>query len=78
MGQRRLGDDAVAGHQFGGHPAGIGGGACFLIKSNGNQKEAAEPDPDVDYVDDDEDFGYVEEDNENLDFTADSEDAELV
>ncbi len=58
--------------------AGIGGGACFLIKSNGNQKEAAEPDPDVDYVDDDEDFGYVEEDNENLDFTADSEDAEPV
>ena len=58
--------------------AGIGGGAFFLMKSKGKQKEAAKPDPDADYVDDDEDFGYVEEDDEDLDFTADSEDTEPV
>jgi hypothetical protein len=58
--------------------AGIGGGAFFLMKAKGKQKEAAKPDPDTDYVDDDEDFGYVEEDDEDLDFTADSEDTEPV
>ena len=58
--------------------AGIGGSAFFLMKSKGKQKEAAKPDPDVDYVDDDEDLGYVEEGDEDLDFTADSEDTELV
>ena len=58
--------------------AGIGGGAFFLMKAKGKQKEAAKPDPDADYVDDDEDFGYVEEDDEDLDFTADSEDTEPV
>lgn len=58
--------------------AGIGGGAFFLMKSKGKQKEATKPDPDADYVDDDEDFGYVEEDAEDLDFTADSEDTEPV
>ena len=58
--------------------AGIGGGAFFLMKSRGKQKEAAKPDPDADYVDDDEDFGYVEEEAEDLDFTDDSEDTEPV
>lgn len=58
--------------------AGIGGGAFFLMKSKGKQKEAAKPDPDADYVDDDEDFGYVEEDDEDLDFTDTSEDTEPV
>ena len=58
--------------------AGIGGGAFFLMKSKGKQKEAAKPDPDADYVDDDEDFGYVEEGDEDLDFAADSEDTEPV
>ena len=58
--------------------AGIGGGAFFLMKSKSKQKEAAKPDPDADYVDDGEDFGYVEEDDENLDFTDDSEDTEPV
>ena len=42
------------------------------------QKEAAKPDPDADYVDDDEDFGYVEEEAEDLDFTDDSVDTEPV
>ena len=58
--------------------AGIGGGAFFLMKAKGKQKEAAKPDPDADYVDDDEDFGYVEEEAEDLDFTDDSEDTEPV
>lgn len=58
--------------------AGIGGGAFFLMKAKGKQKEAAKPDPDADYVDDDEDFGYVEEGDEDLDFTPDSEDTEPV
>ena len=58
--------------------AGIGGGAFFLMKAKGKQKEAAKPDPDADYVDDDEDFGYVEEEAEDLDFTDDSMDTEPV
>ena len=58
--------------------AGIGGGAVFLMKSRGKQKEAAKPDPDADYVDDDEDFGYIEEEAEEPDFTDDSVDTEPV
>ena len=58
--------------------AGIGGGAFFLMKAKGKQKDAAKPDPDADYVDDDEDFGYVEEEAEDLDFTDDSVDTEPV
>ena len=42
------------------------------------RKDAAKPDPDADYVDDDEDFGYVEEEAEDLDFTDDSMDTEPV
>lgn len=57
--------------------AGISGGHFVLMKAKGKQKEAAKHNPDADNVDDDEDFGYVEK-NEDLDFTADSEDTELV
>lgn len=46
------------------------------MKARGKKKEAAKPD--ADYVDDAEDFGYVEENDEYLDFTADSEDTEPV
>ena len=56
--------------------AGIGGGTFVLMKAKGKQKESAKPDPDADYVDDDEDFGYVEEEAEDLDFTDDSVDME--
>ena len=48
------------------------------MKARGKKKEAAKPDPDADYVDDAEDFGYVEENDEYLDFTADSEETEPV
>ena len=54
----------------------IGGGVFFLMKAKGKQKNAAKPDSDADYIDDDEDFGYVEEEAEELDFTDDSVDAE--
>ena len=46
------------------------------MKAKGKQKEAAKPDPDADYVD--EDFGYVEEEPEDLDFTDDRVDMEPV
>ena len=42
------------------------------------EKEAAKPDPDADYVDDDEDYGYVEEDDDDADFIVDDEDNEPV
>ena len=48
------------------------------MKTKGKQKEAAKPDPDADYVDDDKDFGYVEEEARDLDFTDDSENTEPV
>ena len=48
------------------------------MKSKGKQKEATNPDLDANYVDDNEDFGCVEEEDENLDFAADSEDTEPV
>ena len=48
------------------------------MKAKGKQKEATQPDPHADYVDDDEDFGYVEEESEDLDFTDDSLDTEPV
>ena len=56
----------------------IGGGGFFVFKKMQEQKkekEAAKPDPDADYVDDDEDYGYAEEED---DFYSDSEDNEPV
>ena len=57
----------------------LGGGGFLFMKFKGKQKEqsAAKPDPDADYVDDDEDFGYVEEDDD-ADFSIDHEDTEPV
>ena len=56
----------------------IGGGGFFVFKKMQEQKqakEAAKPDPDADYVDDDEDYGYAEDED---DFYSDSEDNEPV
>ena len=56
----------------------IGGGGFFAFKKIQEKKkeqEAAKPDPDADYVDDDEDYGYAEEED---DFYSDSEDNEPV
>lgn len=49
-------------------------------EDQGKQKEQAADklDLDTDYVDDDEDFDYVEEENEYLDFVDDSVDMEPV
>ena len=58
------------------------GGGFFVFKKMQEQKqakEAAKPDPDADYVDDDEDYGYSEEYEDNdVDFIADDEDNEPV
>lgn len=55
-----------------------GGGFVFMkFKEKQKEKEAAKPDPDADYVDDDEDYGYVEEDDD-ADFISDTEDNEPV
>ena len=59
----------------------LGGGGFFVFKKMQEQKqakEAAKPDPDADYVDDDEDYGYVEEDDDDADFIVDDEDNEPV
>ena len=40
------------------------------------EQAAAKPDPNADYVDDDEDYGYDEEDDGDI--ISDSEDKELV
>ena len=40
--------------------------------------EVTKPDPDADYVDGDEDFGYIEEETEALDLTDYSVDTEPV
>ena len=59
----------------------IGGGGFFVFKKmqgKKKEKEAAKPDPDADYVDDDEDYGYVEEDDDDADFIVDDEDNEPV
>lgn len=51
----------------------LGGGGFFAFKKiqeKKKEKEAAKPDPDADYVDDEEDYGYSEE--------YDEEDNELV
>ena len=55
------------------------GGGFFVFKKVQEKKkaqEAAKPDPDADYVDDDEDYGYNEEDDGDI--ISDSEDKELV
>lgn len=57
----------------------LAGGGVFAymkIKEKQKQQEAAKPDPDADYVDDDEDYGYVEEEDD--DFVSDDEDTEPV
>ena len=60
----------------------IGGGGFFAYKKmqeKKKEKEAAKPDPDADYVDDDEDYGYSEEyEDDDADFIADDEDNEPV
>ena len=60
----------------------IGGGGFFVFKKmqdKKKEKEAAKPDPDADYVDDDEDYGYSEEyEDDDVDFIADDEDNEPV
>ena len=60
----------------------IGGGGFFAFKKmqdKKKEKEAAKPDPDADYVDDDEDYGYNEEyEDDDVDFIADDEDNEPV
>ena len=60
----------------------IGGGGFFVFKKmqdKKKEKEAAKPDPDADYVDDDEDYGYSEEyEDDDVDFVADDEDNEPV
>ena len=60
----------------------IGGGGFFAYKKmqeKKKEKEAAKPDPDADYVDDDEDYGYSEEyEDDDVDFIADDEDNEPV
>lgn len=58
------------------------GGGFFAYKKmqdKKKEKEAAKPDPDADYVDDDEDYGYSEEyEDDDVDFIADDEDNEPV
>ena len=59
-----------------------GGGGFFVYKKfqeSKKKKESEKPDPDADYVDDDEDYGYVEEDeDDDTDFVTDDEDNEPV
>ena len=59
-----------------------GGGGFFAFKKvqeKKKEKEAAKPDPDADYVGDDEDYGYSEEyEDDDVDFAADEEDNEPV
>ena len=58
------------------------GGGFFAYKKmqeKKKEKEATKPDPDADYVDDDEDYGYSEEyEDDDVDFIADDEDNEPV
>ena len=60
-----------------------GGGGFFAFKKLQEKKKenkAAKPDPDADYVGDDEDYGYSEEfeDDDDVDFSADEEDNEPI
>ena len=59
-----------------------GGGGFFAFKKvqeKKKEKEATKPDPDADYVGDDEDYGYSEDFEDNdVDFIADEEDNEPV
>ena len=54
----------------------------FVFKKVQDKKkaqEAAKPDPDADYVDDDEDYGHSEEyEDDDVGFIADDEDNEPV
>ena len=58
----------------------MAGGGFFVFKKiqeKKKEKEAAKPDPDADYVDDEEDYGYIEEDEDEVD-DIDDEDNEPV
>lgn len=50
------------------------------LQEKKKENKAAKPDPDADYVGDDEDYGYSEgfEDDDVVDFAADEEDNEPV
>ena len=61
----------------------LAAGGFFVFKKmqeKKKEKEAAKPDPDADYVDDDEDYGYSEEyeNDDDVDFFADDEGNEPV
>ena len=61
----------------------LAAGGFFVFKKmqeKKKEKEAAKPDPDADYVDDDEDYGYSEEyeNDDDVDFFADDEDNEPI
>lgn len=54
----------------------MAGGGFFAFKKiqeKKKEKEAAKPDPDADYVDDDEDYGYVEDDENDIDDIEDED-----
>lgn len=61
-----------------------GGGFFAFKKCSGKKKdEQAKPDPDADYVDDDEDYGYEEladdtDDDEDEDYYREDDDTEPV
>ena len=49
------------------------------VQEKKKAQEAAKPDPDADYVDDDEDYGHSEEyEDDDVGFIADDEDNEPV
>ena len=49
------------------------------VQEKKKEQEAAKPDPDADYVDDDEDYGHSEEyEEDDVGFIADDEDNEPV
>ena len=52
----------------------------FSTTEKKKENKAAKPDPDADYVGDDEDYGYSEEfeDDDDVDFSADEEDNEPI
>ena len=61
--------------------AGAGGFFAFKkLQEKKKENKAAKPDPDADYVGDDEDYGYSEEfeDDDDVDFSADEEDNEPI
>lgn len=52
---------------------------AFIVATHIDKAHIHKPDPDADYVDDDEDYGYSEEyKDDDVDFIADDEDNEPV